>query len=187
MILPLTILRRLDCVLQDTKGKVLQRHEALKGGKVKNLDPLLNRITGVPFHNISKLDFDKLKAAERERQYVPCRAGVLTAVVHANGDVGVCEQRPPLGNLREQSFIKIWRSHLAGQIRRSIRAKECYCTNEIFMWPSIVFQPAQLAKSAAGARVWERVKPLGEDERADYAESAAPLNRPPGSQRADPG
>src|SRR5437867_340480 len=61
VILPLTILRRLDCVLQDTKGKVLQRHEALKGGKVKNLDPLLNRITGVPFHNISKLDFDKLK------------------------------------------------------------------------------------------------------------------------------
>jgi len=61
VILPLTVLRRLDCVLRDTKDKVLQRHETLKGGKVKNLDPILNRITGVPFHNISRLDFVKLK------------------------------------------------------------------------------------------------------------------------------
>ncbi len=44
---------------------------------------------------------------------MPCRAGVLSAVVHANGDVGVCEQRPPLGNLRQQSFMEIWRSHQA--------------------------------------------------------------------------
>jgi type I restriction-modification system DNA methylase subunit len=41
VILPLTVIRRLDCVLRDTKEKVLRRHDALKGGKVKNLDPLL--------------------------------------------------------------------------------------------------------------------------------------------------
>jgi MoaA/NifB/PqqE/SkfB family radical SAM enzyme len=122
------------------------------------------------------LQFAKLKAAEQERQYVPCRAGVLSAVVHANGDVGVCEQRPPIGNLRQQSFMQIWRSHMAGEIRKSIRDKECYCTNEIFMWPSIVFQPTQLAKSVVGARVWERVIPLTPHERIDYAASAAPLN-----------
>jgi MoaA/NifB/PqqE/SkfB family radical SAM enzyme len=125
------------------------------------------------------LQFAKLKAAEQERQYVPCRAGVLSAVVHANGDVGVCEQRPPIGNLRQQSFMQIWRSHMAGEIRKSIRDKECYCTNEIFMWPSIVFQPAQLAKSVVGARVWERVIPLTPHERIDYAASAASLNPPP--------
>ena len=125
------------------------------------------------------LQFAKLKAAEDERQYVPCRAGVLSAVVHANGDVGVCEQRPPLGNLRKQSFMEIWRSHMAGEIRKSIRDKDCYCTNEIFMWPSIVFQPAQLAKSMVGARVWESVAPLRPEERADYAASAAVLAGPP--------
>ena len=53
------------------------------------------------------LQFAKLKSAERETQYVPCRAGVLSAVVHANGDVGICEQRPTLGNLRQQSFMRI--------------------------------------------------------------------------------
>lgn len=61
VVLPFTVLRRLDCVLADTKAKVLQRHHALKGGPVKNVDPILNRITGVGFHNISKLDFDKLR------------------------------------------------------------------------------------------------------------------------------
>jgi type I restriction enzyme M protein len=62
VILPFTVLRRLDCVLRPTKQKVLDRHEALKGGTVKNLEPVLNRVAGVPFHNISKLDFDKLIA-----------------------------------------------------------------------------------------------------------------------------
>jgi MoaA/NifB/PqqE/SkfB family radical SAM enzyme len=123
------------------------------------------------------LQYAKLQAAERREQYVPCRAGVLSAVVYANGDVGVCEQRPPLGNLRQQPFMEIWRSRLAGEIRRSIRAKDCYCTNEIFMWPSIVFQPAQLARSLVGARAWQGVTPLSPAERADYAESAGPLTR----------
>ena len=35
VILPSTILRRLDCVLDKTRDKVLQRYEALKGGQVK--------------------------------------------------------------------------------------------------------------------------------------------------------
>jgi type I restriction enzyme M protein len=61
IILPFTVLRRLDCVLAPTKAKLLYKYEALKGGQVKNLDPVLNRITGVSFHNISKFDFEKLK------------------------------------------------------------------------------------------------------------------------------
>ncbi len=121
------------------------------------------------------LQYAKLEAAKTEKQYVPCRAGVLSAVVHANGDVGICEQRPPIGNIRQQPFMDIWRSHVAGEVRQSIRNKECYCTNEIFMWPSIVFQPVQLAKSMVGARVWERVIPLMPHERIDYTESAAAL------------
>src|SRR5687767_10879082 len=61
VILPFTVLRRLDCVLAESKEKVLAKDASLKGGNVKNLDPVLNRITGVHFHNRSKLDFDKLK------------------------------------------------------------------------------------------------------------------------------
>ena len=123
------------------------------------------------------LQWAKLKSAEMEKQFVPCRAGVLSAVIHANGDVGVCEQRPPIGNLRRQPFKEIWKSHVAAQVRRSIRCKECYCTNEIFMWPSIVFQPAQLAKSMIGASVWKKARRLEEGERADYSEAAVILEK----------
>ncbi|MEZ4225966.1 MAG: class I SAM-dependent DNA methyltransferase [Polyangiaceae bacterium] len=61
VILPFTVLRRLDCVLKDSKSKVLEKHKALKGGKIKDPEPILNKVTGVPFHNVSKLDFEKLK------------------------------------------------------------------------------------------------------------------------------
>ncbi|MGI6418225.1 MAG: type I restriction-modification system subunit M [Thermoguttaceae bacterium] len=61
VILPLTVLRRLDCVLEPTKEKVLKKAESLKGGKVGNVDPILNRAAGVPFHNTSKLTFARLK------------------------------------------------------------------------------------------------------------------------------
>jgi len=61
VILPLTVLRRLDCVLEPTKEKVLDKAKSLKGGKVGNIEPILNRVAKVPFHNTSRLDFQKLK------------------------------------------------------------------------------------------------------------------------------
>src|SRR5690554_760845 len=60
VILPFTVLRRLDCVLAPTKKEVLRKYETLKDGPVTNLEPILNRITGQPFHNISSLDFQRL-------------------------------------------------------------------------------------------------------------------------------
>lgn len=61
VILPLTVLRRLDCVLEPTKEKVLAKAAELKGGKVSNAEPILNRVAKASFHNTSKLDFKKLK------------------------------------------------------------------------------------------------------------------------------
>ena len=62
VILPLTVLRRLDCVLEPTKQAVLDRHAQL-GGKVENLEPVLQRTAGEQFYNTSKYDFGKLLAA----------------------------------------------------------------------------------------------------------------------------
>ena len=61
VILPLTVLRRLDCVLADTKDAVLKKLPGLKGGSETILEKQLNRATGFPFHNTSPLDFDKLR------------------------------------------------------------------------------------------------------------------------------
>ncbi len=61
VILPLTVLRRLDCVLEPTKEKVLAKAAEVKGGRVANAEPILNRAAKASFHNISKPDFKKLK------------------------------------------------------------------------------------------------------------------------------
>lgn len=114
----------------------------------------------------------KVKAIQQNAQYVPCKAGILTGVVHANGDVGLCEQHPPIGNLRDNTFRQIWQSEKAQRLRASIKAKECFCTNEIFMWPSITYNPPHMAKAMVGARVWEKPRPLAPYERVDYNEKA---------------
>ncbi len=98
------------------------------------------------------LQWAKVKTIESCSQYVPCTAGNLTGVVYANGDVSVCETHPPLGNLRQKSFFEIWDSDEANALRAHIKAKQCYCTNEVFLWPSIVFQPVQLTKALVGIK-----------------------------------
>ena len=60
VMLPMTVLRRLDCVLEPTKDAVLARLKTLEGGKVKNLEPILNKVTGQSFHNTSRFTFQKL-------------------------------------------------------------------------------------------------------------------------------
>jgi len=77
VILPLTVLRRLDCVLEPTKEKVLAKAKSLKGGKVDNLEPILNRVAKGSFHNTSRLDFQKLKGepdkiAANLMRYIKC-------------------------------------------------------------------------------------------------------------------
>src|SRR5438132_5757378 len=49
VVLPLTVLRRLDSVLEPTKDRVLKRHEELKG-RLENVDSVLNQITGHGFN-----------------------------------------------------------------------------------------------------------------------------------------
>ena len=59
VILPLTVLRRIDCVLQPTKERVLEVNTRLKG-KLENLAPQLCKASGFSFYNTSLYDFDRL-------------------------------------------------------------------------------------------------------------------------------
>ena len=63
VMLPMTVLRRFDCVLAETKAQVVAAHEKHKGGKLAGdaLDTTLNKVAGQRFHNHSPLDFGKLK------------------------------------------------------------------------------------------------------------------------------
>lgn len=62
VMLPMTVLRRFDCVLAPSKAKVLAEHQRSKD-KFKDgaLDARLNKAAGQRFHNHSPLDFQKLK------------------------------------------------------------------------------------------------------------------------------
>lgn len=62
VILPLTVLRRLDCVLEKSKEKVLSEYTKHKDRPPEVLEKLLNRASSQQFHNISKLDFQRLKS-----------------------------------------------------------------------------------------------------------------------------
>src|SRR6266705_936039 len=59
VILPLTVLRRLDCVLEPTKAAVLARAAKLQG-QVENVGPVLRSEAGEQFYNTSPLDFRRL-------------------------------------------------------------------------------------------------------------------------------
>jgi type I restriction enzyme M protein len=59
IILPFTVLRRLDCVLESTKSAVLAEHEEKKKLGL-NADPFLLRKAKQSFYNISPLDMKKL-------------------------------------------------------------------------------------------------------------------------------
>ena len=61
VMLPMIVLRRLDCVLEPTKKDVLKTYESMKDGKVKNLEPILNKVSGLNFYNTSNFTFKELK------------------------------------------------------------------------------------------------------------------------------
>ncbi len=62
VILPMTVLRRLDCVLAPTKEKVLNNLPKVASLKDNAKDIALNKIAGFNFHNKSQFDFQKLVA-----------------------------------------------------------------------------------------------------------------------------
>ena len=57
--LPMTVLRRLDCVLDPTKPQILETQKKWGG---KAADALLRKAARQSFYNTSKLDFERLKS-----------------------------------------------------------------------------------------------------------------------------
>src|SRR5690349_14273353 len=62
VMLPMTVLRRFDCVLAPTKSAVLAERDRLSNKLVGDaLDAKLNHAARQRFHNHSPLDFERLK------------------------------------------------------------------------------------------------------------------------------
>lgn len=59
VILPLTVIRRFDCILADTKDAVLEKYESVKALPMRDV-LLRNAAGGLAFYNTSKFTFEKL-------------------------------------------------------------------------------------------------------------------------------
>ncbi|HEY7830998.1 MAG TPA: class I SAM-dependent DNA methyltransferase [Solirubrobacteraceae bacterium] len=59
VVLPLTVIRRLDCVLEPTKQAVLAKHKEISS-KIENVEPVLQAVANEQFYNVSPLTFTKL-------------------------------------------------------------------------------------------------------------------------------
>ncbi len=107
--------------------------------------------------------YELVKRTLREhRQVIPCLAGVASAQIAPNGDVWTCCVRAQsMGNLREHGydFGSVWRTGRASELRRSIKAGECYCplanaayTNMLAHGPTLARVTADIARSHVPSR-----------------------------------
>jgi type I restriction enzyme M protein len=63
VMIPLTVLRRLDCVLEESKDAVIALHKKLKAEKThdtETIEKIINQKFKLPFHNVSEFTFAKL-------------------------------------------------------------------------------------------------------------------------------
>jgi len=106
--------------------------------------------------------YELVKRTLREqRQVIPCMAGVASAQIAPNGDVWTCCIRAQsMGNLRQHNydFGTVWRTGKADELRRSIKAGECYCplanaayTNMLIHEPTVMKVAAGVARSRVSA------------------------------------
>ena len=70
VILPLTVLRRFDCLLAPTKAKVLAEHPKIKTKPETVIRSLLEKIIRRPFYNLSKLDLSEGRVDNVQMGYV---------------------------------------------------------------------------------------------------------------------
>ncbi len=68
VILPMTVLRRLDAVLEDSKQAVLDMKAALDAAEVVEQDPALRQAAGQAFYNTSQFTLRDLRARANRQQ-----------------------------------------------------------------------------------------------------------------------
>jgi MoaA/NifB/PqqE/SkfB family radical SAM enzyme len=142
---------------------------------VQKYEPVINRlqddIRQTEFNGVSRItqafrdryyDFVKRTLVEK-RQIIPCLAGIASAQIAPNGDVWTCCIRAEsVGNLRDHNydFGATWRTEKADELRRSIKAGECYCplanasyTNMLCHTPTLASVGIDVAKSAAVSKL----------------------------------
>src|SRR5256714_355016 len=135
--------------------------------------------------------YELVKRTLREqRQVIPCLAGIASAQIAPNGDVWTCCVRAEsMGNLRahDYDFARVWRTAKASELRRSIKAGECYCplanaayTNMLTHGPTLLKVATDVARARrASVRSGPRIQPKEPSAPAPPLDAAAGLAQHP--------
>jgi len=100
------------------------------------IDFLIHRIKNDKFTGSNKiaqsfrLEYYKMvkKMLRDEKFILPCYAGIASVQISSSGDVWVCcVKAKALGNIRRNSFKKIWFSKNLQRARKEIKNNRCYC------------------------------------------------------------
>lgn len=138
---------------------------------ISKYEPVINRLQQenrqAHFKGVSRItqsfrdryyDIVKQTLVEK-RQIIPCLAGLASAQIAPNGDVWTCCIRAEsVGNLRDHNynFRETWSTPKADELRRSIKAGECYCplanvsyTNMLCHTPTLTSVGIEVARKTA--------------------------------------
>ena len=140
---------------------------------IQKYQPVINKLQAgirkAEFSGVSRITqafrdryYDIVKRTLVEhRQVIPCLAGVASAQIAPNGDVWTCCIRAEsVGNLRDYDydFRTVWSTTKADELRRSIKAGECYCplanasyTNMLCHSPTLTNVALDVTKGTATA------------------------------------
>ncbi len=66
VILPLTVLRRFDCLLAPTREQALKEYARIKGKPESVVRSVLEKVTGYPFYNLARFDFGRVLDDSRQ-------------------------------------------------------------------------------------------------------------------------
>ena len=111
------------------------------------------------------------RAQREQKAQMTCYAGTAGAVIYDEGTISSCENKTPVGNLRDHdwNFQSLWRSE-AMEARRKEVADGCFCTHESnSYYPSLPFNPKHLIQIKRLEREMKKAsRKLGrQDEQTD--------------------
>jgi type I restriction enzyme M protein len=155
VILPFTVLRRLDCVLEPTKAKVLAETARREKAKL-NPEPFLLKVSGQHFYNTSPLDMktlmgDQMNIGENLRAYMQGFAPVVRDIFeHFEFHVQIDRlQKGGLLYLVAEKFANIdlhpdaVSNAQMGAVFEELIRRFAELSNECTSWPGLEGHPAE--------------------------------------------
>ncbi|MCL4687194.1 MAG: type I restriction-modification system subunit M [Burkholderiales bacterium] len=155
VILPMTVLRRLDAVLEPTKPAVLDMKASLDKAKITNQDQALRQAAGQAFYNTSKFTLRDLKARASQQQ------------LKADFEAYLDGFSPNVQDILENFEFR-------NQIPRLSKADALGTLIEKFLSPDIDLSPSGLDNHGMGTVFEELVRRFNEENNEEAGEHWTP-------------